>query len=363
MTPLLPDRAQSGVGECLPNRQPVGGSALMVPRRILLLVLGASLLAVAVEAHPQQPPNAQSGITFIQQGQQLIREGSLPDALSLYRTVLKTLPNSLPAHDAAGTVLDLMGKGEEARTHFQKALDLAANEQERANAARAMAMSWAFSGNCDQTVTYQQKALGYYIARKDFYQQSELAGEAARVCLDNGALDTAFQWYLTAHDLGLKQPEIPATRKNVLEFRWESAQARVAARKGNQTEADRHVAAAMAMLEKDEALARTETMSARALEGYVALYEGYYDAALAQLGKANPDDASIQYLMGESCERLGQQKIALERFTRAAAATAHDASVAYARPGAIRKLAAGKGQGRTVGYRASDAGRGGHHAA
>src|SRR5271157_917016 len=88
------------------------------------------LFAVVVPACLKAQPSPQSQNTFVQQGQQLTREGNLTEALSLYRTVLKTLPESLPAHNGAGTVLDLMGQGEEARLHFQKAIDLAPNPQE-----------------------------------------------------------------------------------------------------------------------------------------------------------------------------------------------------------------------------------------
>lgn len=287
----------------------------------------------------QQPPSPQSQITFIQQGQQLTREGNLAEAISLYRTVLKTLPDSLPAHIEAGAVLDLMGHGEEARQHFQKAIELAPNPLEKANARRAMAMSWAFSGSCEQTVKCEQMVLQYYIATKDFYQQGEIADEAARVCIDHDELDTAYQWYLTGHDLGLKQPDIPPLHRDLWEFRWEHAQARVAARKGNQTEAGKHVAAAKAILAKNADLAKTQAAFLPCLVGYVALYRGDHETALAQLQKADQNDAFIQCLMGKAYEGLGQKEKAVEQYEKAAAATAHNAPAAFARPYATKKLA------------------------
>lgn len=299
-------------------------------------------LAAAVctgAGYSQQPPSPQSQITFVQQGQQLTREGNLTQAMSLYRAVLKSLPDSLPAHNEAGTVLDLMGQGEEAREHFQKAIDLAPNALEKAHAQRAMAMSWAFSGNCEQTVKYDQMVLQYYITTKDFYQQGEIADEAARVCIDNGELDTAYQWYLTGHDLGLKQPNIPPARKNLWEFRWEHAQARVAARQGNQTEADKHVAAAKAILAKDAELAKTQAIFLPYLLGYVAFYRGDHGTALAQLRKADQKDAFIQCLMGQAYEGLGQKDKAVEQYAKAAAATAHNPPTAFARPYATKKVA------------------------
>jgi len=81
----------------------------------------ASLFAQAAQAPVQRPQQPE----FIKQGQQLMREGKLEEALALYRQTLEASPLSLPANIAAGNVLDLMGKGEEARKYFQKAIDVA----------------------------------------------------------------------------------------------------------------------------------------------------------------------------------------------------------------------------------------------
>ena len=296
------------------------------------------LLAGLVFAQPPQFGRNQP--EFVRQGQQLIREGKLDEALSLYRSNLKTTPDSLPANIAAGTLLDLMGKGDDARQHFQKAIDAAPDAMAKANAERAMAMSWAFSGNCRQTVKYEQMVFEYYVTTKDFYQQGEMADEAARVCIDNGDLDTAYQWYKTGHDAGLKQPDITPERKNLWEFRWEHAQARIAARKGNRAEADKHVAAAKALLDRDAGMARQQGSFFPYLAGYVALYRGDYQAALEQLRQANQNDPFIQCLMGDSYDKLGQKDQAMECYRKAAAATAHNPPAAFARPYALKKLAA-----------------------
>jgi tetratricopeptide (TPR) repeat protein len=277
---------------------------------------------------------------FVRQGQSLAREGKPEEALALYETVLKANPDSLPAHNAAGTLLDLMGRGGEARTHFQKAIDLAATPQAKANAQRAMAMSWGFSGNCKETVRYEAMVIQYYTSTKDFYNQGEMADEAARVCIDNGDLDTALQWYMTGHDLGLKQPDITPDRKDLWEFRWEHAQARVAARRGNQTEADKHVKAAKALLDKDPEMAGQQAQFFPYLAGYVAFYRGDYEGALQQFQKASQNDPFIQCLVGDTYEKLGQKEKAAEYYKKAAAAMAHNPPAAYAVPYSRKKLAA-----------------------
>jgi tetratricopeptide (TPR) repeat protein len=210
---------------------------------VVLLTSVTSLFAQAPAAQREQPE-------FIKQGQQLMRAGKLEDALALYRQTLQSSPLSLPANAAAGSVLDLMGRGEEARKYFQKAIDIADTAENKAVAQRVMAMSYAFEANCKKTVEYEQKAIEYFASVKNFFQQGELADEAARVCVDSGDLDTAYKWYQLGHDTGLKEPDIKPARVDLWNFRWEHAQARIAARRGNHEEAQKHVAAAKVILDK-----------------------------------------------------------------------------------------------------------------
>ena len=300
---------------------------------IQIFLLCGFTAAFAQQPAPKEP-------SFVEQGQQLVREGKVDEALSLYRIVLKAQPDSAAANTGAGIVLDLEGKGAEARPYLQKAIDLAPDSPAKAMAQRTMAISWAFAGNCDQTIKYEQMVIQYYATAKDFYEQGQIADEAARVCLDYGQLDTAYQWYMTGHDLGLKQPDIPTERKHLWEFRWEHAQARIAARKGNQTEAAKHVAAATAILDNDAEVAKQQSSFLPYLVGYVALYRGDYDTAATALQKANLKDPFIQVLLGNTYEAKGQTDLAIDAYRKAAASTAHNAATAYARPYAEKKLGA-----------------------
>src|SRR5215471_18618537 len=141
-----------------------------------------------------------------------MREGKLEQALALYRETLQASPLSLPANIAAGNVLDLLGKGEEARKYFQKAIDIAEKPEQRASANRSMAMCYAFEGSCKKVVEYEEKVFDYYVGVQDFFQQGEIADEAARVCIDDGDLDRALRWYKDGHDAGLKEPDIKPAR-------------------------------------------------------------------------------------------------------------------------------------------------------
>src|SRR5215472_9893777 len=150
----------------------------MKPISILLALSWAAVVFLACRFAPASA-GQQEQPEFIKQGQQLMREGKLDDALTLYRRNLETAPNSIPANIAAGSVLDLMGRGAEARKYFQNAIDAADTPERTANAQRAMAMSYGFEGNCAQTVAYQQQVLDYAASLKDFVRQGEIANEAA----------------------------------------------------------------------------------------------------------------------------------------------------------------------------------------
>ena len=283
-----------------------------------------------------QAPAQRQQLEFIKQGQQLMREGKLEEALALYRQTLQTSPLSLPANIAAGNVLDLLGKGEEARKYFQKAIDVDEKPEQKASANRSMAMSYAFEGNCKKTVEHEQKALDYFAAVKDFFQQGEIADEAARVCIDSGDLDAALHWYKNGHDAGLKEPDIKPARVDLWNFRWEHAQARVAARRGNLAEAQDHVTAAKAILDKGTNPEQAQFFPY--LRGYVAFYGQDYKTALEELLKANQNDPFIQCLLGQTYERLGEKDKAIESYRKAAAAIAHNPPAAYAVPFAKKKL-------------------------
>ena len=240
--------------------------------------------------------------------------------------------------------LDLEGKGVDARVEFQKAIDSVATPEARANAQRAMAMSWAFEGNCAKTVEYEQMVIDYWICEKDapgyaFYQEGEMADEAARVCIDSGNLNAAEEWYRKGHEFGLKEPNISPDRKALWDYRWEHAQARLSARRGDRAEAERYIAAAKAALDGMTELRSEQESFFPYLTGYVAFYLGDYKTALANLQKAQ-QDPFIFCLIGQTYEKLGEKDKAMDYYRKAGASRGHNPPAAYAIPFARRRLEA-----------------------
>jgi len=264
-------------------------------------------------------------------------------ALSIVSCALYAQPPGGRFGPNQGVQLDLEGKGTEARAYFQKAIDSAQTPVAKANAERDMAMSWAFEGNCRKTGEYEQMVIDYWITQEKedagsaFYQEGEMADEAARVCIDAGDLNAAEEWYRKGFELGSKEPGISADRKALWEFRWAHAQARIAARRGDRQAAQKHVNEAKDALEKMTALRAQQQAFFPYLTGYVAFYLGDYKTAAVDLEKAQ-NDPFIQCLLGQTYEKLGERDKAMELYRKAATARAHNPPAAYAVSFARKKL-------------------------
>ncbi|HKS28082.1 MAG TPA: hypothetical protein VJS44_09695 [Pyrinomonadaceae bacterium] len=329
------DRSIAFIKDALSRAAHVTASAL------LMLTLGVAFL-FAQQQQPQQQPAQQGNQPqqpeFIRRGQQLTREGKLEEALALYRQESGNTANAVQAQVAAGIVLDLMGRGAEARQYFTKAIEAAATPQAKANVQRRMAMSYAFEGDCPGAARFAQQVFDYQVGQKNFFQQGEIANELARVCLEAGDVNTAEKWYKTGYDAGLQEPDIKPARVALWKFRWEHAQGRIAARRNQKEAALRHVTAAKAILDQNPEMAKDQLIFYPYLVGYVAYYTGDYNTALAELQKANQEDAFIQALIAQTYEKLGQKEKAMEFYRKAFQVTSHNPPAAYARPLARRKL-------------------------
>src|SRR5437899_10404001 len=99
----------------------------------IIVILLATAPVLAQAPAQQQPPE------LVKQCQQLMREGKPEDALALYRQTLQTSPDSVPANLAAGSVLEIVGKGEEARKYVTKGIDVTDTPEHTTRARSALA--------------------------------------------------------------------------------------------------------------------------------------------------------------------------------------------------------------------------------
>jgi hypothetical protein len=95
-----------------------------------------------------------------------------------------------------------------------------------------------------------------------------------RASASTGDLDRAEKYYAKGRDAGLKQPNIPADRVKLWNFRYEHAMARLSARRGNPAEAEKHVDVAKQLVNSMQELKAQQQGFIPYLTGYVAFYAG-----------------------------------------------------------------------------------------
>ena len=154
---------------------------------------------------------------------------------------------------------------------------------------------------------------------------------------ESGNTTNAYKWYQSGYETAQHKPDLTDADKNLWLFRWESAQARIAARRGRADEAQQHIAAAKAAL--DKANNPDQARFFPYLTGCVAFYTGDYKTAIADLQKADQRDPLILLLIGESFEKSGDRSQAMDYYRKVLASNAHNPTNAFARPVAKKKLA------------------------
>ena len=301
----------------------------------LTATLVLSACAFSQAASTQANTGQQDAQALVKQGRALNNQGKHEEALAIYRRVLQNSPNDFDANLAAGVTLDLQGKYAEARKHIAKAIE-ASTPENRAQALRTMAMSYAFERNGAEATRYQQQVFDARMARQDFEGAAEIANELARVLLESGDVDAASKWYQTGHQTALRTPSLPPARKDLWDFRWEHAQARIAARRGQRAEAQKHVAAAKSILDKGTNPEQAPFYPY--LTGYVAFHAGDYKTALAELQKGEQRDPFVLSLIAQAYEKSGNQAQAMEYYRRVLASNSHGPTNAFARPLAMQKV-------------------------
>ncbi len=317
-----------------------------------MIALGGAAALAAQQAPAARPPrydpptalseqSADKSADLIRQAQQQMRAGNEDEALRLAREAVQASPQSFQANSQLGALLDLAGRYKEAREYLAKAVELAPTPENKARAQRAIAISYGFEQDCAGATKYEEPLYRQYLDAKDFYNAGEVANELARLCFDAGALDEAYRWYHNGYEAGLKEPGIKADRTDLWNYRWEHAQARIAARRGNTADAQKHVEAARALLERGNMPPQQKEFFPY-LAGFVALYAGQYDAALSQLEQGNQSDPYVLGLIAQAYEKMGKQDQAREYYRKVMAATIHNPTAAGSRPLARRKLASAK---------------------
>lgn len=307
-----------------------------MPSRILHTLYAFTLLAASCHAQTSTtPPAPGSPDDLVQRGEKLSHDGKQDEALALYAQVLDKSSDFYLAHLDSGIALDLKGDYAAARGHLTKAIDVAPDKSKQ-QALRAMAFSYAFQGDADQAAKVETQVFNARMAKGDAIGAAEICNELARIYLESGDLDHAYNWYKTGFDTATRKPDLSDADKNLWLFRWENAQARIAARRGNAEQAHQHVAAAKAALDKADNPDQLRFYPY--LTGYVAFYLGDSKMAIAELQKADQRDPFILALVGQAYEKSGDSTQAKEYYSKVLEINIHNPANAFARPLARKKL-------------------------
>ena len=301
----------------------------------LLLFCAGILYAQAPPAAPTAPPvNPQ-----IKQAQQLNSEGKHDDALAVLMPMLAADPKSYEANLTAGITLDLKGEYDQARKYLLQAVEFAPPDR-RMQALRTTAVSYAFTCDLPQVQRYEQLAYDAQMKEQKFTDAAGVANELARIQLECGNTADAAKWYQTGYETAMRAPNLTEADRDLWQFRNESAESRVAARKGDPKQAEAHVAAAKAIVDKGK-LPPNQAAFYPYLAGYVAFYAGNYKAAIEELQKADQKDPFILSLLAQAYEKSGNKDEAMKLYRQILTINSHSPTNAFARPLAEKKIKTG----------------------
>ena len=297
-----------------------------------------SALSLAQQSAAPKALEPGSTAALVEQGDALLGQGKHDEALALYNQALDKSPESYQAQLGAGVALDLKANYSDAREHLEKAIEFAPASSKQ-QALRALAISYAFEGNAYKASESEMQVFNTRLAKNDSIGAAETCDELARIYLESGDLDHAYKWYKMGYETATRKPGLTDDDKNLWLFRWENAQARIAAHRGNAAEAQQHVAAAKVALDKIKEPGQGWFYFY--LTGYVALYSGDYKTAITELQKANQQDPFILSLLAQAYEKSGDPVQAKAYYQKVLATPGHTPTIAFSRPLAMKKLGGG----------------------
>jgi len=302
---------------------------MMRMRRIgFVILVSGILLSVA--------PALRAQADVIARAKKLDAQGDQIGAIGLYRQALTRTPRSFDAHYGIARALDLHGDYDEARTHFTTAIDVAPDDGSRDQALRMLGVSWTFTRHLREAMRAYVRVFERRSMAADFAGAAEVANELGRVLLELGDPDGATTWYRRGYDTALRVPSRSAAANDLAELRWAHAQARIAIRRGQASEATRQVERVKTLVSK--APNRAEEPQYAYLAGYVAYYARNDRQAIAHLEQADQQDPFILLLLAQAHQRVGERAAAHDYYTKVMASTSHAINNAFARPIARREL-------------------------
>ncbi|MPY86955.1 MAG: tetratricopeptide repeat protein [Luteitalea sp.] len=300
-----------------------------------VLAVGLCAAVLGVSACRPAPEEAIEPQEVIDRALRLDLDGQHDEAVALYRKVLERTPESFDAHYGIARALDLSGRYDEARRHFARAIALA-SDGAKDQALRMMGVSRTFVRDATGAATYFRQVFDRRVAAGDVGGAAEVANELGRVYLELGNPARAYQWYRTGYEMAAREPDRPAALIELVELRWAHAQARIAVRRGDASEAQQQAAVVKALLDKGSN--PDQRIHYPYLRGYINFHLQDYEGAIAELQQADQEDPFILLLLAQAFEHSGKTDRARDYYRRVLASSSHAVTNALARPVARQKL-------------------------
>ena len=295
-------------------------------------------MAVAAASLAPGPALAQTAAERTKEATRLeFDEGKRDAAAAIYREVLKSEGNNFDALIGMGRILTIDGDYAAGRQHFEKAI-AAASDTQRSAALSSLAIAWVFAGNGAEAAKQYEQVYASQLKAGAFSPAANTANALGRALLETGNPDGAEKWYRTGYETSAKLRDVPAQEKDLWEMRWQHAQARIAARRKQFDAARKHLAAVEALVAKGT-LPEQQRQFLPQLAGYIAFYQGAYDQAIAELGKADQNDPFVLWLLAQAYEQKKDTARANEACKGILAQPGYSLQMALTRPLAQKKLA------------------------
>jgi tetratricopeptide (TPR) repeat protein len=296
------------------------------------LLCSSAVLVCLTSALAAQSANPASLVSL---ARRLTLQGQHDEALALYRQAMAAAPDLFDAYYGAGIVLDLQGSHLAARREFARAIELAP-EESKVQALTGMAVSYVFEGDAPNAARFYRQIAAIQTAAGAYLAAGETANALGRVYLESGDLDEALAWYRNGYDAAKRQPAASAAEADLAELRWAHALARIAARKGDATEAREQTAAVKSLV--DAGRNPEQAVYYPYLTGYVAFHLGEYRDAIDELEQADQGDPAVVVLLAQAHEQAGNVSEARRLYEHVLTFNGHGITNAFSRPLAKRKL-------------------------
>jgi tetratricopeptide (TPR) repeat protein len=299
------------------------------------VVLSVCLVACAALVTPGAAL-AQDPLELVKEGRKLEQAGKLEEGLALYRKAVAADPKLFDAQLALGRALDLAGDLTGGRKALQDALSVATDANRNA-ALSAIAVSYAFESRPAEAEKPYRQIFDGQLAAGRYEDAGATANAIARIYLEAGDAGNAEKWYRTGYDTAKKAANPTPAQTDVLEWRWQNAQGRIAARRGQIDAARAFAAKGKAVL--DNGTIPDQTAYYPYLVGYIEFYAKNYPKAIEELLKGDLRDVFVLGLLGQAYDMTGDPAKAREYFTKVMASASHSINAAYSRPQARKYLA------------------------